>query len=278
MSFFIEKPKENPDTCFICGRKAITLEHVIPKWLQRRFNLWNQLLSLPNGDSIPYRKVLVPACKRCNNEVYGSLERRMSENVASDSDIWKWANKIHYSLAYRDRIMQWDLKNPGYKIGDVIKSNDPIERDRHFLHCVSGDFKTEPYPFGSVFRFNFSPRQDFAFAHIIYSSSICISVGDVGYVVFVIDGQALKNDIATNEAYEKLPRDTKKEDMLFFYAQCIEHLVRHKLGQNIIMSQNFIARIGKTVVHDSEPVNKERFRAICKKLGLEWIDAEANVS
>ena len=44
---------------------------------------------------------------------------------------------------------------------------------------------------------------------------------------------------------------------------------------NFIMSKGFIARIGKTVVHKAEAPNKERFRKICKTLGLTWIDADA---
>ncbi|NQT56944.1 MAG: hypothetical protein HQ551_12040 [Desulfobacteraceae bacterium] len=270
----IPKPPENRDTCFICGRKAVTVEHVIPKWLQHRYNLWDELLLIPNGTSIPYRKLLVPACKKCNNEVYGELENRVSSGTATESDIWKWTNKIHYSLCYKDRFFNWDRRNPGYKIGDVISSNDPLERDRHFLHCVSGDFNTDPDPFGSVYKFNFGEKVEFAFAHIIHSSSLSFSLGNVGYVVFVTDGQALKKEIGIDQYYKSLPNPSRREDMLFFHAQCIEMMARHKLGQNIIMSKGFIARMGKTVVHKAEPPNNERFRNICKALGLSWIDTD----
>jgi hypothetical protein len=271
---FIPKPIENKDTCFICGRQAETLEHVIPKWLQNRYNLWDKHLSLPNDTSIPYRNILVPSCAKCNNEVYGSLENRVSSDNASESDMWKWANKIHYALSYKDRFLAWDRSNPTYKIGDIISSSDPIERDRHFLHCVSGDFQTIPDPFGSVFKFEFASFVDFAFAHIIHSKSISICLGNVGYVIFITDGQALKRNIGLNELFNNFTKPVKREDMLFFHAQCIEMMARHQLGQNIIMSKNFIARVGKTVVHDVEPPNKDRFREICKSLGLKWIDTD----
>lgn len=270
----IPKPKEDKDTCFICGRSAVTVEHVIPKWLQHRYNLWDEHISLPNGTSIPYRKLIVPSCEKCNNEVYGLLEKKVSSGKASESDIWKWANKIHYSLCYKDRFFEWDRKHPKYKIGDVMRPNDPLERDRHFLHCVSGDFKTDPDPFGSVYKFNFGKTVEFAFAHIIHSSSLSFCLGDIGYVVFVTDGQALKKEKGMNQYFESLPNPAQREDMLFFHAQCIEMMARHKLGQNIIMSKKFIARTGRTVVHKVEPPNKERFRAICKALGVNWIDTD----
>ncbi|OGU63928.1 MAG: hypothetical protein A2499_08895 [Stygiobacter sp. RIFOXYC12_FULL_38_8] len=271
---FIPKPIENRDTCFICGRKAETVEHVIPKWLQHRYNLWDEHLLLPNKTSIPYRNVLVPSCAKCNNEVYGSLENRVSSGIATESDIWKWANKIHYALGYKDRFLAWDRANPNYKIGDIISSNDPIERDRHFLHCVSGDFHTDPDPFGSVFKFEFAKFSEFAFAHIIHSQSISVCLGNIGYVIFVTDGQALKRDVGLTQYYNSFPKPVKREDMLFFHANCIEMLARHELGQDIMMSNNFLVRVGKTVVHHVEPPNKERFRSICRSLGLQWVDSD----
>lgn len=248
----------------------------MPKWLQRRFDLWNQHITLPNGTSIPYRQLTIPACGTCNSTVLSPLERRVEDGSATESDIWKWANKIHYGLGHKHKFLDWDRKNPGYKLGSVIKQDDPLERDRHFLHSVGGHFRTEPDPFGTVYRFDFAAPQDFAFAHIIASNSVCVSLGAVGYVVFVLDGQALKRDVATSDLYRRCPK-ARKEDMLFFFAQCLEHLARHQLGQNIVMTEGLLLRLGSTVVHDVKPVDKGRFRMICRALGLEWVDTEPDL-
>jgi hypothetical protein len=261
-------------SCFVCGGLAESREHVIPKWLQHRFDLWNEELRLPNGTTIPYRQLTIPACKKCNSEVFGALELRVQQGTASDSDIWKWANKIHYGLGFTDRFLDWDRKHPGYKIGDIVKSQDPLERDRHFLHSVAGGFKTDPDPFGSVFRFDFAEAQPFRFGHFLDSASLCITVGTTGFVVFVTDGQGLRRDRATMTVFNSLPSPPNVNDMLFFYAQNLEHLARHQVGFDIIMTPGFIARLGSTVVHRVEPPNKERFRHFCKQLGLEWIDTE----
>lgn len=195
---------ENAETCFVCGRRATTREHVFPKWLQHRFELWDQRLSLPNKTTIQYRQLVVPACASCNNVVYGALEGRIESGSATDGDVWRWANKIHYALGYKDRFFEWDRKHAGRKIGDVIRPDDPLERSRHFLHAVSGDFQVDPDPFGSVFRFDFHRDQRFAFAHLIDSNSMSVSLGPVGYVVFVTDGQALKRDLGTHDSYGEL--------------------------------------------------------------------------
>lgn len=272
--FFDSKPVADIRTCFICDRDATTVEHVIPGWLQRRFNLWDQLLSLPNRSTIPYRQLVVPACHRCNVEVFGALERKIEADQATDSEIWLWANKIHYGLTHKDRFLAWDRKNRSISIGDVSAQCDLLERSRHFLHCVSGDFKTDPDPFGSVFVFRFPNEQDFKFAHFVESRSICVCVGKVGYVVFVEDGQAVKRGRPTETVLASLPRPPRVEDMLWFYAQCIEQLARHTLGFDILMSPGFIARLGGTVVHEIRPIDKDRFRATCSALGLRWIDTD----
>jgi hypothetical protein len=206
--------------------------------------------------------------------VFGALENRVEADTASDEDVWRWANKIHYGLSYKGRVLEWDRRHPGLKIGDVARVDDPFERSRHFLQCVSGDFAVDPDPFGSVFTFRFKERGDFKFAHFLESRSICVCLGEVGHVVFVEDGQALRRDKATRLALEALPDPPSVPDMLFFFAQSVEHLARHTLGQDFIMSPGFIARVGSTVVHDVRPPNKQRFRSICAQLGLEWIDTD----
>jgi hypothetical protein len=259
-------------TCFVCGRDATTVEHVVPAWLQRRFNLWDQFLQLPNRSTIPYRQLRIPSCRRCNGEVFGALERRVETDHASESDIWKWANKIHYGLTHKDRFLAWDRANRSVKIGDVTAQSDPFERSRHFLHCVSGDFRADPDPFGSVFVFQFETEQDFKFAHFVESSSVCICLGRVGYIVFVEDGQTIKLGRPVEALLASLPRAPRLEDMLFFYAQCLELVARHTLGFDILMGPGFIAKAGDTVVHEVRPIDKNRFRATCVHLGLRWID------
>jgi hypothetical protein len=206
--------------------------------------------------------------------VYGALERKVEQGVATDAEIWRWANKIHYGLEYKDRFLEWDRKNLGRKIGEVINVDDPVEKDRHFLHCVSGDFKVHPDPFGSVFKFEFATAQEFAFAHIKQSSSICVSLGSTGYVVFVTDAQALRNSESIASQYRMLKGRGRREDMLFFFAQCVELLSRSEIGHDMAMSEGMLARLGPTVVHRLDPPNPERFRYMCSLLGLNWIDNE----
>jgi len=75
--------------CFYCGgllRGNRTREHVFPRWLQERFGLANQHLTLLNGTLIPYRQLTVPCCQTCNNVYLSKLEKRV-QTLLFDSSI-----------------------------------------------------------------------------------------------------------------------------------------------------------------------------------------------
>ena len=46
--------------CMFSGEVADSEEHVIPRWLQRRFGLWEQEVLLPNQTTFRYANAKVP--------------------------------------------------------------------------------------------------------------------------------------------------------------------------------------------------------------------------
>lgn len=171
-------------------------------------------------------------------------------------------------------MLRWDKKSPEENIGDIIKRNDPYNLDKLFLKCFTNEFFTIPKPYGSVFKFSFSIPQPFYFAHLLATSSICISVGEYGYVVFINDGQTLKVESGMNSFYEKLAKVPILDDMIFFYANCVEMMARHKLQNNFQFCDNYLIKNEETRVLEASPVNKTRFTNLCKELGLNWKEAE----
>jgi hypothetical protein len=78
------------DECFLCG---IALdganrsdEHVIPAWVQREFDLWNQRLVLLNGTDIPYRQLVIPCCRDCNSGPLSDIEQAVQRSWAAGFD------------------------------------------------------------------------------------------------------------------------------------------------------------------------------------------------
>lgn len=48
--------------CILCGKlhNKLSKEHIVPRWLQKYFNLNNQKLRLSNGTSIRYNQAVPP--------------------------------------------------------------------------------------------------------------------------------------------------------------------------------------------------------------------------
>lgn len=52
LNFYINFKKETfgYNSCFLCGKECDikTAEHIFPKWLQHKYDLWNQKLTVTN--------------------------------------------------------------------------------------------------------------------------------------------------------------------------------------------------------------------------------------
>lgn len=111
--------------------KTKTEEHVIPKWLQKEFNLWDQKITLLNGTYIPYRLMTIPCCFECNNhhlkpfedKIKAGFERGYEDFQKLDKEIlFLWLGKIYFGIMYRELFLNLDradpekgtITNPGY--------------------------------------------------------------------------------------------------------------------------------------------------------------------
>ncbi len=247
-------------SCFVCSSPAETDEHIFPKWLQNKYSLWDQTIGLPNETKIPYRQLKIPCCKRCNNEVLSQIETRVENGSASEQDLWKWAAKIHYGLLRKDDFLEWDRKNPGYKIGEIIRKDDPLELDRHLIHSIHGEFQTYPDPFGSVFIFEFSEEESYHFVHLLNPAGICICLGKIGYVVFINDTGSLRRQPSMQNKFANEVKNTHLGKMLNFFANSWVHLYRHRVSYPIVLTKEFIAVLGTSTLLEEVPFDDEMFR------------------
>jgi hypothetical protein len=116
-------------TCFLCSAplrsKNRTDEHVFPKWLQHRFNLWNQRLDLLNLTDIPYRYLTIPCCKTCNGVHLSRIETKVQKAVEAGPDavadlpssiLYMWLSKIFFGILYREHLLLADRKAGKRKI------------------------------------------------------------------------------------------------------------------------------------------------------------------
>jgi hypothetical protein len=148
--------------CTFCGQPAETVEHVIPKWLQNHFGLYDQRLELWNGTTMPYRQAVVPACLRCNGNRFSALESRIQDGRASQRDYYLWALKISYCLGQKDTSLLLDRSKPDagpLLLNTIADDIGPLARHA-FEALDSAPFRFSPDPFGSV-MFMETTREDF---------------------------------------------------------------------------------------------------------------------
>ena len=149
--------------CVFCGKPAKTKEHIIPRWLQKHFDLKNQKLGLWNKTSISYCQGTVPACNTCNSEDFSQIEKKVRERRASKQELFIWALKIRYCLSIKDTTLLLNRKKP--EEGPLLheeQGNIGSEFIKETFANVGKKFFYRPYPFGSVWQFD-NPVKDEGF-------------------------------------------------------------------------------------------------------------------
>ena len=197
--------------CFLCGGEPTngSGEHVIPKWLQKRFNLWDSKLGLLNSSLLPYRNLRVPACTACNGEVLGKTESYVSKlsghNVAdwtiSDSyEVGRWMAKILLGILYKEASLLLDQRQP--ELGAIFPPDAMDEM--YLLHLLVQSWRKlihfsvihTQHPF-TLYVYSVSEDNEYGSFNIstnLFGKSICLRFGDLGFA-FVGDG-GLQHEMA----------------------------------------------------------------------------------
>jgi hypothetical protein len=205
----IDRPRRfGRSTCFLCGSPLRTKnrgdEHVFPKWLLQRFNLWNLKLSLVNGTDIPYKQLTIPCCKTCNNEHLSKIESEVKSAAITGVKgftklhpivTYLWLAKIYYGLLYREHLLCSDR---------ATKSKPIIPRESleilglHHLYLQAVRRTTE-FPLGmpgSVFVFGTlqpdKAEAQFDFLNLHPYLCLGIRIGSVGLVCVFQDSSIIK--------------------------------------------------------------------------------------
>lgn len=183
--------------CFLCGTEAgsITEEHVFPKWLLGRYDLWNARLDLLNETSITYKQLTIPCCAECNNTALSSLEAAISNAVsggyesarALDPRCWYlWAGKLFFGLLRKELTLRRERRDP--TAGNIVHE-DGLKRfgSLHlFLQGIRGKHEfVDDFPY-SVLICNVHDIGDgrsYFFQDNLAHMTLSIRMGEVGVIV-----------------------------------------------------------------------------------------------
>lgn len=203
-----ERYNFSKDCCFLCGTKLNeenrTEEHVYPKWLQRRFNLFDKTLVLLNETSIQYKDLKIQCCKRCNNILGERIEKPIERAVNGGYDdfkdidrtiLFQWLNKISYGTLYKEMSLKFDRKS---KDGETILTSEELRELRMryiFLKGTISDAKYISRPYSIlIFKLRDSVTGYEYLAHDGYLiPCFFIRMGDIGAVSNLQDNGCNEN-------------------------------------------------------------------------------------
>jgi hypothetical protein len=200
--------------CFYCGnllRTKNSKEHVFPKWLQEKFNLWDQTIHLLNGTTIQYSKLTVPCCQTCNTTHLSKLENRVKRYLFNEpiavarrhsGDILIWVMKILLGIIYAERLLPLQRSKPAGRRIIPSHMRDSLAMTHFFVQGLDLKIEFEAegklrVP-GSVFLFNLKEYPDpvthFHFRDDINTLSVFMRLGNRG-IIATADGGALDFEI-----------------------------------------------------------------------------------
>ena len=189
--------------CFACGGEPTSGhgEHIIPRWMQRRFDLFNDTLTLINGTRIPYRQLTIPCCESCNNGFLRDIENKVIEflenpdfrDTGARIVLGRWLCKVFVGLLVKETTLFLDRRDPSK---GTILSPDFLEEFQHAQFILQSARKRTVFhslhgahPF-SLYMYRIEPDDefgDFDLSTNLFGQSIAVRLGPVG-VVFVNDG------------------------------------------------------------------------------------------
>lgn len=190
--------------CFACGGLPTTGhgEHVVPRWLQRRFNLFDERLTLLNGTQIPYRHLTVPCCEDCNNGFLRDLENGViaildkPSGTLNDVDrltLARWLCKIFLGVLVKESSLAADRRSPlngnivpAWLLEEFSHAQLILQSARKStaFRCLHGLFPLTVY----TYRISEDPNfGGFDLSTHIGGQSAAIRLGPIG-VIFVNDG------------------------------------------------------------------------------------------
>jgi hypothetical protein len=138
------------DCCFMCGaspkEKEFNDEHIIPKWILRKLDMYKLSITLPNDARVRYDQYTVPCCKECNTYLGAEFEKEIQVVVEGGLDsvnsyisekgpwrIFLWLSLIFFKTHLKDSYLRKHLDR---RKGEEKISSDYDWRLLHHIHCM----------------------------------------------------------------------------------------------------------------------------------------------
>lgn len=184
--------------CLICGAlpssKPFSEEHVLPKWILKRYGLFDSRINLPNLTDFRYDQYTISICADCNERMGEVLEQPMREVIASGPNSMQrhmgthgpalpfvWMALIFLKTHLKDREFRQHLDK---RKGDRLISDTYDWSVLRLAHCIARawfvDTTISPRAFGSMLVLPALPqKKPFDFADLYEAQALMLRLDDV---------------------------------------------------------------------------------------------------
>lgn len=199
------------DACFVCGAsprdKTFNDEHIVPRWVLRRFGLFNKQITLPTGERRHYRGYRIPCCVNCNSLLGDTVETPISQLLDGDYQavarrldepalrlLFTWLALLFFKIHLKDRSVRLH-KDP--RIGPEVVGDAYDWGDMHHLHAIARSPYTKasllPGVIGSLRIYEITgelTHDGWDYLDFSYDQTVVVRVGRVGIVATLNDSTA----------------------------------------------------------------------------------------
>jgi len=210
---FKTKIVNSDEYCFIClehnSSKSFNDEHVLPKWILKKFKLFDKTINLPNNSKFRYGQYVIPCCVDCNTRLSEVYEIPLSnllklpfdeiiEQIKKDQKIiqkiYHWMSLIFIKTHIKTTLLKKFL-NPKRGTGKI---GDDIEwAYLHHIYLMSRVHYTNATVnndvYGSTLIFsamNEDSNEGFDFVDSWVTRSIFIKIDEIAIICCLDDGKA----------------------------------------------------------------------------------------
>ena len=202
----IENRKIGDDVCFFCAnqyeKSSMSMEHVFPKWLLEKFDIWDDKIFLLNKTTISYWQLLVPCCAQCNNKHLSRIEKDakfVCENgVKAVADfklsLFLWLSKIWYGMLYKELFLPYDRSI--HEFGNILDDEIINQYCDHLelMQVARDEIALKDFDPFSIFAFECqtvdTPSLNYDYLDDAITMVSAMRLGKVGVIIVFQDGGA----------------------------------------------------------------------------------------
>lgn len=212
--------------CFLCGAHENSApfndEHIIPDWVQRKYQLNNKQIRLSNESKIRYQNYKIRCCMECNSFLGNTFELPISKAIHRGTDyfldwykneifrVFLWINLIFLKIHIKDnqlRLYQ-NQKAPDTRIGDLHDWAE-LHHCHAMIRAVRLGFEIDTQStLGSVFCLalgDWAREQPYDYNDHLPTHTVMIRMGEIAFICSLNDSCGVLQGVMP--IIERLPPD-----------------------------------------------------------------------